>query len=87
MPENVISQVEANIPIVDDNGIMQDHFRAFTIQVTGYGMIVGTGTPEASVEALPGRLYMDDAGVAGSILYVKRDAHIGGDKTKGWVLV
>jgi hypothetical protein len=30
---------------------------------------------------------MADDGVAGSILYIKRDTDIGGDNKQGWILV
>ena len=47
----------------------------------------GYGTPETFVEALQGALYMDDMGLDGNILYVKRDSNIFGDKSLGWIAV
>jgi hypothetical protein len=47
----------------------------------------GSGSPEGTVDANPMQFYMDTAGTAGAILYIKRDANIGGDSTKGWILV
>lgn len=73
--------------VVDSNGMMTDEFRRWVVAVTNSDIMVGTGTPEASVSATVGRLYMNDAGASGSILYIKRDADIAGDTTKGWILV
>ena len=47
----------------------------------------GSGSPESVIEAKPRTLYMDTAGTAGSILYIKRDADISGDRKQGWILV
>lgn len=72
--------------IVDRLGTMAQTFRTWTQQVTKAVPLVGTGSPESVVEASQGQLYIDDAGAAGSVLYVKRDADIGGDRTQGWIL-
>ena len=50
-------------------------------------VITGSGSPETFIEAGVNKQYMDTAGTAGNILYIKRDADIAGDKTKGWILV
>lgn len=73
-------------PIVSKGGFMTAVYRTWTQLVTREQLLTGTGTPETFVEALPGTRYMDDAGIAGAILYIKRDADIAGDKTKGWIL-
>lgn len=73
--------------IVDANGKMEQVFRVWTQDVSRLGIKIGTGTPETFVEGLQGQFYMDDAGTAGAILYIKRDADIGGDQTQGWILV
>lgn len=62
-------------------------FRAWVSGVTDLDIITGTGTPEGVVEAAQKRLYMDETGVSGSVLYIKRDADIGGDRTQGWIAV
>ena len=85
--KTLISRLEAALPIVDDKGKMQDHFRAFATQVSNSGLIIGTGSPEGVVEADPGRMYMDDTGTAGNILYIKRDQYVGGDRSQGWILI
>ena len=47
----------------------------------------GSGSPEGVIEASIKRFYMDTGGSAGSILYIKKLADVGGDRTKGWILV
>jgi hypothetical protein len=85
---NRITQPSGNRPLVDDNGIMTNETVAWVQLVTNRTLIVGTGSPEGVVDALQGAIFMDDAGTAGSILYVKRDSADGaGVKTNGWILV
>jgi hypothetical protein len=65
-----------------------NQFRIFLLQVQERGLIIGTGSPEGVVEAEQGQVYMDDAGTAGNIVYIKRDPYDGsGDKSNGWILV
>lgn len=85
MPE--LSPQNRSAKIVNENGQMIDPFASFIDNVTKLGVIVGTGSPEAVVEAEIGQLYMNDAGTAGSILFIKRDDSIGGDFSQGWILV
>lgn len=66
---------------------MEDVFRRWTEGVSRLAIIIGTGSPEGVTSALQGQEYMDDAGVAGAIKYIKRDRDILGDNTKGWVLI
>ena len=77
----------ARIQPISDEGIMNDRFLEWTRLVTRLQILTGSGSPEAVIEAFPVTLYMDTAGTAGSILYIKRDADIAGDRTKGWILV
>ena len=75
-------------PIVDDNGLMNQEMRDWVDTVSFFGYIrTGLGSPEGLVEARVTALYMDTSGSAGSILYIKRDNDVGGDTTKGWILV
>lgn len=85
MPNIPIPQL--NIPIVADDGSMMIEFARWVRQVTETDIIIGAGSPEGVVAASVGREYMDSAGVAGAIKYIKRDADIAGDRAKGWVLV
>ncbi len=73
--------------ITKEDGSMQDTFRRWVELMTELDPIKGTGSPEGVVEARQTRQYMDDAGIASAILYIKRDNDIAGDKTKGWILV
>lgn len=75
------------IPIAQGDGTIEQTFRAWTQIITNRSLIIGSGSPESLVEALQGSMYMDTAGTAGSILYIKRDADIAGDTTQGWILV
>lgn len=74
-------------PIVEPDGTMTQEFRNFTQVITRLDLIVGSGSPEGVVDAEIGREYMDSAGVAGAIKYIKRDTDVGGDSKKGWILV
>lgn len=58
-----------------------------TNQVNNNTPETGTGSPEGVVSAPVGRFYIDTNGLAGSVLYVKRDSDVGGDASQGWILV
>lgn len=75
------------LPIVNENGTMKDSFRSFTYLITFLPVIIGTGSPEGVISANVSRLYMDDSGGAGTILYVKKLTDIGGNTTMGWIAV
>ena len=75
------------LPIVEDNGTMSQAFRQFTQEASLSIPIVGTGTPEGVIEAVQYSLYLDGSGSAGAIQYRKMLPSIGGDRTKGWILV
>ena len=74
-------------PIVDENGTMAQAFRQFTQDASLSIPIVGAGSPEAVIEAAQYSLYLDSSGGASAIQYRKMQPEIGGDRTKGWVLV
>ena len=82
-----ITPPDANRPILNDDGTMEQSFRSWTGNVTRLALIIGTGSPEGAVPALQGSQYMDDAGTAGAIKYIKRDDNIGGDTSQGWILI
>lgn len=73
--------------VADENGEMGYPFRDWTQAVSQLSILEGSGSPDGIEEALPTRFYMDTSGAAGSILYIKQVADIGGDKSLGWVLV
>ena len=74
-------------PIVDENGTMAQAFRQFTQDASLSIPIVGAGSPEAVIEAAQYSLYLDSRGGASAIQYRKMQPEIGGDRTKGRVLV
>ena len=80
-------ELSANRPIIEEDGSLTVQSRAYFRVLTDQVLIIDTGSPEGVIEAPQGANYMDDAGVAGAIKYIKRDNDIAGDKTKGWVLV
>lgn len=80
-----ITPPDINTPITRPDGTMADAFQRWTTQMTRLDLIIGTGSPEGVIEATVGRAYMDETGVSGALLYMKRDADIGGDKSQGWV--
>lgn len=73
--------------IVNENGETTNRMEHWINLVTDLQIIAEAGTPEGEVEAAQKTVYMDTAGIAGAILYIKRDADIAGDKSKGWILV
>ena len=83
----MITQLNTSQAVIDDKGRMSRRFEDWTQAVTRMDIIIGTGSPEGVIEASQGQEYMDDAGVAGAIKYIKRDADIAGDRTTGWILV
>ena len=73
--------------IVNAAGVMTQTFRTWTQAINLAVPLSGSGSPEGVVEAPQTQTYMDTAGVAGAVMYVKRDADIVGDRTQGWILV
>ena len=75
------------IAIVDDSGRQTQEFNDWVNGVNRSLIIVGSGSPEGVVTATIAQEYMDSAGTAGAIKYIKRDADIAGDLSKGWILI
>lgn len=80
-----IVPLRRSIPITEQER-MTLPFVAWAQRVTELEILSGTGSPEGVIDASVGRLYMDENGTAGSILYIKRDADISGDTSRGWIL-
>lgn len=78
-----------DIRFVDEEGkIAQGRAQELMRDLVQLDILSGTGSPEGVIEAPVRRLYMDDGGTAGNILYIKRDDDDGaGDRTGGWILV
>ncbi len=74
-------------PIVNKEGLMVQQFMLFLNDIALTNILSGVGTPEGTVSAIQGQEYMDTTGTAGAIKYIKRDDDIGGDSTKGWILI
>lgn len=83
----MITQLIKGVPIVDKDGRPTEVFWSWAFNMTNTQLLSGSGSPEGVVEAQALRLYMDTAGTAGSILYVKKTNDVGGDRTLGWILV
>ncbi len=84
---SIIPDLSATRPLVDEDGMMTQQTRSAMNKLTSLGIIEGSGSPESVISAGVTALYMDTAGSAGSILYIKKLAAIGGDDTQGWILV
>lgn len=73
--------------IIEDNGTMTQQFRTWVNNVNSFLPITGSGSPEGVVNARQFAQYLDEDGSTGSIEYRKMLPSIGGDTSKGWVLV
>ena len=82
-----IVQPTADQPIVEPGGSMSSPMRLWVQQVNGLQVLTGAGSPEGVVSAPITTLYMNTAGGAGSVLYIKRDAAVSADPKDGWILV
>ena len=86
-----IPKPEARRPIVyadlTQEDLLRDWIGAITDQVNTRSLLFGNGSPEGNVEAVKGREYMDEAGTASTIKYIKKFDDVAGNKTLGWILV
>lgn len=83
----MINTLFTDQPIVDENGKMTQVMRTQAAQVTEESLIIGSGSPEGVEEGNQGRRFMDEAGLAGSIYFIKQVSDVGGDATQGWVAI
>ena len=84
MDVNPLSMAE---PVVDNSGRPLRNLNLFSEALSRIPVLSGVGSPEGVVPSRSTRLYMNTAGTAGSILYIKQVDDVGGDKTLGWILV
>lgn len=84
MDVNPLSMAE---PVVDEVGRPLRNLNLFSEALSRITILSGAGSPEGVVPSRSKRLYMDTAGAAGSILYIKQVDDVAGDKTLGWILV
>jgi len=82
-----VDELNPSVAVVDDMLRPTLPLRRLSADVNAMTIIVGTGSPEGVVEARISRLYMDTAGVAGAILYIKQVNDIAGNRKNGWILV
>ena len=78
------AKLQAAQPIIEADGTMSQAFRTWALRVSNELLLVGTGSPEGSLEAPQYSLYLDEAVPAVPVQYRKMLAEIGSDKTKGW---
>ena len=81
-----IKQPKLTSPFVDEVGLLTQRNQELIRDVVELDVLAGTGSPEGNVVAKPKRFYMDLTGTPGNIVYIKRDADIGGDRSQGWIL-
>ena len=82
-----VVQPSSDRPLIEENGAPSGQFNLWLKAISDGALIIGTGSPETVVEAEQRAMYMDDAGTAGNIIYIKRDSDIGGDPKQGWILI
>ena len=82
-----ISPLPYTSPVVDKNGILTQQAQSFFETVSNRSLIIGIGSPEGAVEASKGAEYMDETGTTGTIKWIKKFNHDGGDATLGWILL
>tara|TARA_R110002096_G_scaffold152085_1_gene315013 strand:+ start:3315 stop:3563 length:249 start_codon:yes stop_codon:yes gene_type:complete len=82
-----VPNITVPVTLLDGDGEPTIELRLWVQNITADGLATGAGSPEGVLEARTGREYMDTAGVAGAIKYIKQVNSVGGDKTLGWVLI
>lgn len=75
-----------SLPIVTENKA-SDAFRLWMARTDLGTPITGSGSPEGVVEARQFSLYINETGASGTLLYIKIQPDIAGDKKQGWVAV
>ena len=82
-----VVQPSSGRPLLKEDGSPSVQLNSWFKAITQGAVIVGTGSPEDVIQATQGAVYLDETGIVGAILYIKRDADVAGDETKGWILV
>ena len=82
-----ITELSADRPIVEEDLTATQQTRTFFKLLRERALIIGSGTPNAAVEAIQGSQYMDKDGSIGNVFYIKQQNDVGGDTTLGWVLI
>lgn len=84
MPVNPLGRTES---VVDEQGRATEKLSLFSEDVARLSMLTGAGSPEGVVSARRTRIYMDEEGVSGAVMYIKQMDDIGGDRSLGWVAI
>lgn len=79
--------LNAGQPIIEDNGTMAQAFRSWTLQASKSVPLLYAGTPEGNVTAEQYQFLINTTGTTGTLLYIKMQPDIAGDKSQGWVAV
>lgn len=83
----MITALERFIQFISADGTLSEQatlkIEEMTRQINQNTVLSGSGSPEGVIEAEPTTVYMDTAGTAGNILYVKKT----GAGDTGWILV
>ena len=74
-----------SLPVTDKTA--SDPFRFWMAGVDLGTPITGVGSPEGVVQARQFQLYINTTGTTGTLLYIKMQPDIGGDRKQGWVAV
>jgi len=82
-----VDELNPSVAVVDNRFRPTLPLRRLSADVNAMTIIIGTGSPEGVVEARRTRQYMDSAGVAGAILYIKQVNDVAGNRKNGWILV
>jgi len=82
-----VDELKPSVAVVDDKFRPTLPLLRLSADVNAMSIIAGSGSPEGVVEARITRLYMDTAGVAGAILYIKKTNDVAGNRKNGWILV
>lgn len=80
-------KLDRGTQVADENGYATQALQIFSEQTNALETLSGVGSPEGIVSARSKREYMDETGTTGNIKYIKKLDNIGGDTTKGWILI
>jgi len=73
-------------PITDERNVLTEEARVYFVDLADRVPSYGEGSPEGVIDAPIGATYYDLAAASGSRHYIKINAAISGDPTKGWEL-
>ncbi len=83
----MINNLSRPIPIVGEDGRMNELSYQWMLGVTNLQTIVGLGSPEGVIEAGVTKFFLQTDGAPQQKLWVKVLTDIAGDRSMGWELV